>query len=337
MPPPPSRSHRRRAAALLAGLWLLLPGPLACLEGQSYASDPVVLPPNPDAGTPTDPGLSLEPPPEGALRIAAFNVKRFFDTVCDSGGCGGSNYEELPSPEQFAARADQLAAAISALKAGVVLVEEVETQACLDALRTRLPDFPHAVLGETGTAASVDVGVLSRHPITSTRRHRDSTVLTRPDGSSTTFAREFLEVHLDVGGAKVVVFPAHFRSKSNDDPGRRLAEAQAARDILTAVAAANPGALVVLGGDLNDTPGSPPLNALEEGGALLRVARDLPAEQTGTYQYSGVWQALDHLYVTRESSSRYLPASFRAVRDAYARGLGGSDHAAVLADFTAFH
>ena len=84
------------------------------------------------------------------VRIAAFNVHRFFDTVCDSAACGGSNYEELPSPEEFSARASQLAAAIASLNAGVVLVEEVESQASLDALRTRLPGLPWAVLGETG-------------------------------------------------------------------------------------------------------------------------------------------------------------------------------------------
>jgi predicted extracellular nuclease len=271
-------------------------------------------------------------PAQGAVRIAAFNVRRFFDTVCESGACGGSAYEALPNADQFTARANQLAAAITSLKADVVLLEEVETVACLGALRDRLPDFREAVLGETWTAASVDVGVLSRHPITLRRGHRDSTVLTRPDGTTTRFAREFLEVHLDVGGARVIVFPAHFRSKVDDDPGRRLAEAQAARTILTTVAEAHPGALVVLGGDLNDTPASPPLDALELEGALRRVASDRPPTHTGTYLYAGEWQALDHLYVTRDAASRYLPGSFRTVRDS-SRGLGGSDHAAVLADF----
>jgi predicted extracellular nuclease len=265
------------------------------------------------------------------VRIAAFNVRRFFDTVCDSSACGGSNYEELPSPQAFSARASQLAAAIASLNADVVLVEEVETQASLEALRERLPGLPWAELGETGAPASVDVGVLSAWPITRVLGHREQ-VLRRPDGSATTFSRELLEVHLDVSGAEVVVFAAHFRSKSNDDPGRRLAEAQAAHALVTAVAAERPRALVVLGGDLNDVPGSPPLVVLEQGGSLLRVASDRPVGDTWTYSYFGDLQAIDHLFLARNDGGGYVPASFRTVRDT-SRGLGGSDHAAVIADF----
>jgi endonuclease/exonuclease/phosphatase family metal-dependent hydrolase len=187
------------------------------------------------------------------------------------------------------------------------------------------------VLGETDTPASVDVGVLSAWPILDVRGHRDQ-VLRRPDGSTTTFSRELLEVHLDVEGTRVIVFAAHFKSKSNDDPGRRLAEARAAHGIVTAVAAAHPRALVVLGGDLNDEPGSPPLAALEQDGALLRVASDRPDGVVWTYSYGGDLQAIDHLLLARNAGGVYLPGSFQAVRDS-SRGLGGSDHAAVVADF----
>jgi predicted extracellular nuclease len=276
----------------------------------------------------------VEAPVGPTVRIAAFNVHRFFDTVCDSGACGGTNYEELPSPQEFSARASQLAVAITSLNAGVVLVVEVETQASLDALRERLPGLPWAVLGETGAPASVDVGVLSAWPITRVLKHRDQ-VLRRPNGTTTTFSRELLEVHLDVEGSEVVVFAAHFRSKVNDDPDRRLAEAQAAYAIVTDVATKLPRALVVLGGDLNDVPGSPPINALEqgEGGLLLRVASDRPVGDAWTYAYYGDRQAIDHLFLARNNGGSYVPGSFRTVRDS-SRGLGGSDHAAVLADFS---
>ncbi len=314
----PERRARSRGRSLLAGLLLASLGLPGCFEGREVVGN-----------VPSEDGSDASVGP--SVRIAAFNVHRFFDTVCDSGSCGGSNYEELPSPEEFSARASQLAAAITSLNAGVVLVEEVESQASLEALRTRLPGLPWAVLGETGAPASVDVGVLSAWPITQVLGHREQE-LRRPDGSATTFARELLEVHLDVAGAEVVVFAAHFRSKSNDDPGRRLAEAQGAYAIVTAVAAERPRALVVLGGDLNDVPGSPPINALEQGGSLLRVASDRPSGDVWTYSYFGNLQAIDHLFLARNDGGGYVPASFRAVRDG-SRGLGGSDHAAVVADF----
>ncbi len=279
-----------------------------------------------------EPDLQTEAPADSEkVRIAAFNVHRFFDTLCHSGACGGDNFEELPSPDAFDAQAGQLAAAIGALGAHVVLLSELETQASLDALKARLPQYPAAVLGETGSPASVDVAVLSAFPITQVLGHRERT-LVRPDGSTTRFSRELLEVHLDARGAEVIVFAAHFRSKVSDDPGRRYAEAEASRDIVSTVAREAPGALVVLGGDLNDVPGSEPLNALERGGDLLRVSSDRPDSETWTYSYFGERQAIDHLYLARDGGT-YVPGSFRAARGGSSGGYGGSDHAAVYADF----
>ncbi|QDE91308.1 endonuclease [Myxococcus xanthus] len=320
--PPASRDRKRlRAAALLAALLSLS----AC-EGRETPPGPN----EPCVGAACGP---LQPPDtalEGSVRIAAFNVQRLFDTVCDSDECGGGNYEALPTPSEFGLQADRLASAISRLNADVVLLAEVETQASLDALTSRLPRFGYSELGETGAAASVDVAVLSVHPITDVRGHRERT-LWRPDGSATRFSRELLEVHLDVEGKKVIVFSAHFRSKSNDDAGRRFAEAVATRDIVAGAAQAAPDALVVLGGDLNDVPGSEPITALERDSALLRVSSDRPASETWTYTYHGDNQAIDHLYLARGGGS-YVPGSFRAARDPRG-GYGGSDHAAVYADF----
>ncbi|WNZ59239.1 hypothetical protein QEG98_24480 [Myxococcus sp. MxC21-1] len=236
--PSASRDRKRlRAAALLAALVSLS----AC-EGRETPPGPN----EPCVGAACGPQQPPDTALEGSVRIAAFNVQRLFDTVCDSDACGGSNYEALPTPSEFGLQADRLASAISRLNADVVLLAEVETQASLDALTSRLPRFGYSELGETGAAASVDVAVLSVHPITDVRGHRERT-LWRPDGSATRFSRELLEVHLDVDGKKVIVFSAHFRSKSNDDAGRRFAEAVAARDIVAGAALAAPDALVVLG------------------------------------------------------------------------------------------
>lgn len=274
-------------------------------------------------------------PPSSRFRIATFNVHRFFDTSCAEGACGPSAYEELPTQAEFDAKASQLADAIRALDADLVALEEVETQPCLDALLARLTDVvPYGVLGEIDTPASVDVAVLSRTALDAVVLHRAAEPLRLPDGTVTVFSRELLEVHVRApAGAPVILFAAHFRSKSSDDPARRLAEAQqAARDV-NAAATAQPAALVALAGDLNDTPGSPPLDALVVDGGLIRVADDLPTAAQATYVFNGQGQAIDHVLIAPSQRAARIPGSARVWRSASGGGWGGSDHFALSSDF----
>jgi len=266
-----------------------------------------------------------------SVRVATFNVQRFFDTQCDSNQCGGNSFEEVFSSAEFEEKADRVASAIRQMEADIVLLQEIETTDCLNALTSRLQDiYPSAVLGETGANASLDVAILGGGGVVLTRSHRDQEIA-RPDGGSTRFAREFLEVHLNFDGRRAIVFSAHFKSKNNDDPSRRLAEAIAARNIVISAATEFPGALVVMGGDLNDTPGSEPLNALEEGDLLARVAEEL-GTQDWTYRFQGGTEALDHLYVAQPAAGEHVPSSTQVFRDGRGRW-GGSDHAALGADF----
>ena len=272
---------------------------------------------------------SVDAPIEPRARVATFNVLRFFDTVCDSGNCSSGDYEVQPTQAYFETRATQIAEAIAKLDADVIALQEVESQACVDALLARLPGM-HGVLGEIGDAASVDVVVISKTPLEQVVKHRAANPLTRPDGSTTSFARELLEVHVRVEGVKLVMFAAHFRSKSNDDPGRRLAEAQVSGRIVAARGVAEPDALVVLAGDLNDVPGSPPINALTVDAGLIRVADDLPVAQQATYIFDGRGQSIDHVLLAPTSVEARVPRSSRVWRDG--TGWGGSDHAALTSE-----
>jgi predicted extracellular nuclease len=277
------------------------------------------------------------PRPDGVVRVATYNVHLFFDMVCDSGRCGPTDFEQQKTQAQFDAEVDRIARGIAKLDADVIALEEVETDMCLRALATRLAkdgfEYPIVRLGETGSAGSVDVAVLARGTLTDVKTHREDRI-TRPDGTTTTFTRELLEVHIAYAERPLVFFAAHFRSKNDDDPGRRLAEANAARDIVASVAAASPDAVVVLAGDLNDTPGSDAIVALEKGGSLKRLAADLPPAQQGTYLYQGTSQAIDHLYAAMPQASRYVGGTSVVIRDGATGGLGGSDHAAVRADLS---
>ncbi|MBX3233984.1 MAG: endonuclease/exonuclease/phosphatase family protein [Labilithrix sp.] len=329
---------------------------VACNDaGLTQGNNPIAVPTSsssssggPDGGASGKDGGDTEPPPTpegwgdpkttrrpGLLRVAQLNTRRFFDTVCQSGTCSSNGFEAVVTQEAFDRKVATLADGIASLGADVVTLSEVENKTCLDALQAKLEEagfpFPVAHIAETGAAGSIDVGVLARGELGEVKNYRRDTPLKRPDGSNTTFTRELPEVHLTLGDSEVIVYAAHFRSKSDDDPGRRLAEAQATHDIMKATGDANKGALVVLGGDLNDTPGSEPIAALEAG--LLRVASDLPENEQGTYRYQGQDQAIDHIFVTKNRAKSYVAQSATVVRDPGRAGFASSDHASLWADF----
>ncbi len=315
---------------------------VGCVPAQQGLTDPDRLRPfdevDADDGGDVTPDLGLVEPdgdvvidPAAQISIATFNVKRFFDTRCQSGECGPNDFEGVYNESEFDARARRLANGVVQLDADIVLLQEFETQMCLDALADLLGEerYPVALLAETGNNASLDVAVLARGTLIKAVKHKQERI-PKPGGGTTTFSREFLEVHLDFDGQTVIAFNAHYKSKNNDDPRRRLAEAMASREIVLAVADENPESLVVLGGDLNDTPGSSPLDTLEAGGDLVRVASDLPDPSTHVFQGNPL--ALDHLLWVKGAASGYVTGSAEVIRDSE-RGFAGSDHAALKASF----
>lgn len=280
-----------------------------------------------------DPTTTRRP---GVLRLGHLNVRRYFDSTCDSGKCDAGGFEEVVTKAAFEERTSQIAQGLARLEADVITLAEVENQGCLDALQAKLKDagldYPVAHLADIGVPGSVNVAVLARGKLEKVKTYRKETPLTREDGTKTQFTRELPEVHLVLGSNSIITYAAHFRSKADDDPGRRLAEAKATREIMQTAATENTGAVVLLGGDLNDTPGSDTINALEEGDALMRVAKDLPEAAQSTYTFGGQKHAIDHIFTTASRAKAYVAKSATVVRDGSA-GLAGSDHAAIYADF----
>jgi endonuclease/exonuclease/phosphatase family metal-dependent hydrolase len=163
--------------------------------------------------------------------------------------------------------------------------------------------------------------------------HRNYSI-PHPDGGWTKFSREFLEVHLEWKGWRVIVFNAHFKSKTNDDPGRRLAEAMKARDIIETRAKEFPFALLVLAGDINDVPKSPPLKELERDNLMLRVAKEIPSGGDWTYHYSGNFRAIDHIFLVNDGWGTFKAGTAKVHRDTNGTSWAGSDHCAVTASFS---
>jgi uncharacterized protein len=271
------------------------------------------------------------------VTIAAYNVELFFDTTCDSGNCSSTSFEQVPSESAFRAKAKAIAEGIKRTNADVVMLEEVESQASLDAVKAELPGFRESRVADTGSGGNINVAILAKDPISNTARHRGTRFQTS-DGRTERFVREFFEVEMNRNGTKYTVFVGHFKAKRDDDPALRLAEATRARQIVLERAKAFPTRLIVMGGDLNDGPGSPPINMLESNdaqGQLVRVLGvDVPAEEQYTWFGGSFRSKLDHLFVPKPIADRYAMGSAKVVKDGATRGLGGSDHGAVVARFT---
>ena len=303
-------------------------------DGQPDDVDPTDVATTQDSDSP-GPDDAPQPPldsaPDGErITVATWNVRRLFDTVCDSGVCGDNAFESAYSQAQFDFKISQVVSGIQRLDADIVLLQEVENGAALDALAAALSDqYDFHVLGETNFDASLDTAVLARGELIQVTSHRGVRI-PRPLGGTTSFAREFLEVEFSLQGQRIIVFNAHFKSQNDDDPDRRLAEALAAADIVAARIAERPDASVVLGGDLNDVPGSAAINAINEVAALLRAASEL-GDGDGTVEFNGQANALDHIYVCTTCPWTFIPGTAAVVRSSGSAALSGSDHAGLRA------
>lgn len=264
---------------------------------------------------------------ETLITIGTYNLENFFDTECDSGTDGSGNcYDmELLTISEYNSKLASLETSIRSINSDIQIIVEIEDDTAGSDLLSALSDIYDDFYVAIKYDGSQNVGVLTKGTITNVIDH----------GSETDFAREFPEIHIDIDDSEVIVFPAHFKSKSNDDPARRLREATKAAEIINTVAQNNPDALIVLGGDLNDEPGSDPLNALDSAN-LLRTASDLPLNDQCTYNYYGC-SKIDHLYLSLVGAGEYVAGSSQVIKDGGCGSgpycLGSSDHSALKAVF----
>jgi endonuclease/exonuclease/phosphatase family metal-dependent hydrolase len=104
----------------------------------------------------------------GAIRIATYNVLNLFDHADDPSLEGEFDDEAMATSD---ARCRAIAAAIKAVDADVIALQEVESQEALRWFRdTYLPDagYEHIVSRDVGYYRGVEQAVLSRFPITRT-------------------------------------------------------------------------------------------------------------------------------------------------------------------------
>jgi len=269
------------------------------------------------------PGWPADPP--ALVRLVSWNVHDLFDEVADPG-----TLDPAVPPAEVEARLDAVAAVLARLDADVVLLQEVERRPLLLRLAARA-GYPEARLLEGNDPRGIDVALLSRWPVTRYQGHAGE----RAADGRPLWPRDAVDAEVALGAARLRLVGTHLSSHLSDPEGeRRRGQATRLRELADGAAAVDPGALVVVGGDLNDETTAPSLAPLFgdgrwEDGACGGGPGAVPvATSAWTWGDGRVRAALDHLAV-RAAQRGALVAGW--VADG-ADVVAASDHRPVVVD-----
>lgn len=252
--------------------------------------------------------------PSGRVRLCCWNLHNLFDSVDDSYA------DEVLSAAEVESALAARAAVIRSWDADVVGVEEVENLALLERLAAQVGGMRYALLVEgNDKQRGIDVGLLTRLPVVGYKTHKDDVLR---DGIR--YSRDCLEVHLG-GPLPFVVLVNHFKSKASG--GARSDEKRRAQAEGVAALVSRLGPYVAVIGDLNDGPGSWPLEPLS---FLRDPFGGLTLEARATHVHRGKPGVLDHILLTPALYRYVVPGSARVYRGKAVKA--ASDHGALRVD-----
>lgn len=279
-----------------------------------------------------DPGSDAGGDAEAAaipMRVVTWNVENLFDTEDDP-----DTFDPLPPPSDadVVRKLNDLEAVLRPLNADFVALQEVENETILARLAGQMSDLGYDNYGlvDAFDGRGIDVAYMTRLPLSS------SPMVTShlgerfplPDGSDEIFyTRDALEVFVDVGEAKVGVIIVHFRSMR--DGGGDIREAEAAYTAQIAEARIDSGlSNILVVGDLNDIPDSPPLRAILAG-SLVDLTLAVPEDDRWTFTFDRIRRQFDYIL-----ASPQMAASTSDVIILHGGDVDtASDHQPVAADF----
>lgn len=275
------------------------------------------------------------------VRVATFNAQNFFNDKIDGEPGVQDEASSTPTAAGYQTKLSSVAKILSLTKADVIALQEVENKAVLDDLAAQ-PDlgksFPTRVLIPGNDPRGIDVALLSTFPTVDVISHKDEIFTGSTSmGDMFKFSRDCLEVHLAINGVRLVVLVSHFKAKTSDNPAKRLAEAERTRAIADGATAKYPNAAVLIIGDFNDFPGSPPIDALQGAAPKLytSAALTLPAGDAWSTTFNGQVKLHDDHRVNPLLEAMRVPGSTVILHDAMLpAGLSQvSDHAPVVSTY----
>lgn len=188
----------------------------------------------------------------------------------------------------------------------IIILEEVENVNVLNKLVTKGLDklgYIHQVLIEGDDSRGIDVGIISKIPVTESKHH--SLIV----NGSKLDTRGILEVQMNLQGKDVVVFANHWPSQNNPSE-ERVASAK----LLASLAHKSDADLIVAAGDFNtlDSESPYPFEYMKDFVDAEQAARDLGVSMNGgTHYYRGEWSSLDRIFIHKKSKLRPAYETFQ--------------------------
>jgi endonuclease/exonuclease/phosphatase family metal-dependent hydrolase len=233
---------------------------------------------------------------------------------------------------------------IKALNADVLCTVEVEHRETLgrfnsQVLKTRR--FQNHMVIDGNDDRGIDVGLMSNLRIRNMRSHVDD-----KEGNSRIFSRDCIEYEVVLeDGRSLWILCNHLKSKGFGSPATNDARRKQQATRIAAILAENYNLatdLVVVAGDLNDTPDSDALSPLMAVPNLHNIVDTLPEAERYTYIFRSEKTQIDYLLVStplRDAMTEVkierrgmfkVPGRFASITK---ESESASDHGAVVAEF----
>jgi uncharacterized protein len=241
-------------------------------------------------------------PPPDQIMVVTLNLHDYFTT-----------------DPLLAIRQDKIADLLSTylLCPAIIAVQEVDNTISLRELAIVVGDLcatTYSVAHRDGPdARGLDVGLLvdaQRVQIVGIDSHQACTPLDTgvqddsiscPAGQSPLHSRPPLQVSAVVDGKSVSFYVNHLKSKREGEVQTapwRLAQASHLASLVAAELEQAPDTAILVLGDFNDLPLSPPLQTLQTAAPLADPLRDLPAATRYTYVFGGYAELLDNILLS---------------------------------------
>ena len=299
---------------------------------------------------------------DNTVTILSYNVCNLFDAVRD-----GSEYPEYDpatgawNETLFKKKLLRIAEVIkSSVQGGpdIILLQEIENTRVLQTLVAEgLEGMGYNYLCAPGkTLTATTVGVASKLPVSRVSVY----MLSPPSQQAGEALRDILEVTVLCGDRTLIIFNAHWKSKSEGaavtEPGRLEAAALIAKRVRE-IRSADKEALIIVAGDLNESSDEYAKTGRQYQTALIETAEKVPDEfgekslflsnagdeagvreksvvffepwytvaesSRGSYVFSGAWETLDHILFMPKKEGLRFKSFQRIVKTAMLDPLSG--------------